>query len=227
MRKFTDIAPEGSPARGFLAALADKGATVAGYRAAMTGLGRELGDVLMERMPAQPIALAASSEDADWLVRGVLESLGTVDARLAVLWSIRSNPYGDEHRAMATIVKTHMEDVAACKTLVVCKSIIFTSCIVRSNLSAMIERMAPESIFIVAPVLFKGAQERLAKEFPDEISDRFQFIYLAEDDEDGPGGVVIPGIGGSVYERLGIGDSQTKNGYVPELVKERRKLQPI
>jgi len=33
---------------------------------------------------------------------------------------------------------------------------------------------------------------------------------------------VIPGIGGSVYELLGLGDSKEKNRYMPKIVKERR-----
>jgi hypothetical protein len=29
-------------------------------------------------------------------------------------------------------------------------------------------------------------------------------------------------IGGNIYQRLGLGDSQIKNKYIPQLVKDRR-----
>ena len=37
-------------------------------------------------------------------------------------------------------------------------------------------------------------------------------------------GEVVPGVGGSVYELLGIGTAETKNAYSPELVRRRRAL---
>jgi hypothetical protein len=36
--------------------------------------------------------------------------------------------------------------------------------------------------------------------------------------------VVIPGIGGSVYERLGFSGQDDKNRYIPQIVKDRRAM---
>ena len=52
---------------------------------------------------------------------------------------------------------------------------------------------------------------------------KFQFIYLAKDDERTDEGEVVPSIGGMGYERLGFAGQEDKNKYVPELVKIRRR----
>lgn len=109
--------------------------------------------------------------------------------------------------------------------MIVCKSIIYTSCVVRTNLLYMIEQVQPKRIVIAAPVMFEGAEEKLRREFPTQISGKFEFLYFAVDDEANAQGEVIPGIGGIVYERLGIGNARTKNQYTPEIVWERLEAQ--
>ena len=47
-------------------------------------------------------------------------------------------------------------------------------------------------------------------------------MYLAEDDVKTPEGIIVPGIGGEVYARLGFGSQDDKNRSTPELVKQRR-----
>lgn len=68
---------------------------------------------------------------------------------------------------------------------------------------------------VVAPVMLKGAQERLASEFPKQVASRFDYLTFAIDDVRDDD-TVIPGIGGQVYDRLGMTD---KNAYVPEIVR--------
>ena len=65
-------------------------------------------------------------------------------------------------------------------------------------------------IVIMAPVMYKDAQPNLLKEFLDEISCKFRFLQFATD-EDRQGGEVVPGIGGMVYPRFGLGDIYQKN----------------
>ncbi len=55
------------------------------------------------------------------------------------------------------------------------------------------------------------------QEFPDEINSKFHFITFAIDDER-VNNEVIPGIGGMVYLRLGLGNMEEKNHYIPEMV---------
>jgi protein-tyrosine-phosphatase len=48
-------------------------------------------------------------------------------------------------------------------------------------------------------------------------------VYLAEDDVKTPEGIIVPGIGGEVYARLGFGSQDDKNRFTPDLVKQRRR----
>jgi len=86
----------------------------------------------------------------------------------------------------------------------------------------LIEKINPAKIFIASPVLLEGAIGSLKNEFPKAISDKFQFFYFVEDSVVSADGEVIPGIGGSVYKRLGLEDAVSKNKYVSEIVRERR-----
>jgi hypothetical protein len=49
-------------------------------------------------------------------------------------------------------------------------------------------------------------------------------LFFAEDDERTEDGIVLPGIGGDVYERLGFEGQETKNRFIPKIVRERRAL---
>ena len=84
-------------------------------------------------------------------------------------------------------------------------------------------QVKPERIFVVSPVMFEDSEERLKKEFPEDIAMKFTFRTFAVDNEK-EGNNIIPGIGGQVYGRLGLGDGQTKNRYTPELVIHRMSL---
>ena len=68
------------------------------------------------------------------------------------------------------------------------------------------------------------AEETLNKEFSNSISSKFKYIYFAKDFIVNNNGEVEPGIGGEIYKRLGLGESEIKNSYVPKLVKERREV---
>jgi hypothetical protein len=104
--------------------------------------------------------------------------------------------------------------------LIVVKSIISGACVVKTNLASLIDEALPLRVIVAAPVMLKGAEQRLASEFPQSMSSRFEYFAFAIDDEKGSDDNVVPGIGGSVYERLGFGD---KTAYIPEIVKERRR----
>src|SRR5688572_24870926 len=65
-------------------------------------------------------------------------------------------------------------------------------------------------VFVVAPVMHSQAKAKLRREFDAAIAARFQFIACAVDSEK-DGENVKPGIGGSVYELLGLDDKHAKN----------------
>ena len=69
--------------------------------------------------------------------------------------------------------------------------------------------------------MYKDAQKSLEKDFPTEISNKFRFLTFAIDTVKTSEGNIVPGIGGLVYPKLGLGDSNEKNKYTPEIVKRR------
>ena len=121
---------------------------------------------------------------------------------------------------ISPIVKAYEEPITKCRLLVIVKSIISSSCVVKTQLTRLIDRVHPERIVIMAPVIYKDTQPNLLKEFPEEISNKFYFLQFAVD-EDRQGNEVIPGIGGMVYPRLGLGDQDKKNQYIPQMVRMR------
>lgn len=209
-----------------LDALADKTTGVEAYRNAFETLGVELGHVLALKvgdLPAEEIMLVCASEDADWLAKGVENGLGKGQLPVSVYWSTRNTVYRSENGEkieISPIVKAYEEPIEKCRLLVIVKSIISSSCVVKTQLTRLIDRVHPETIIIMAPVMYKDAQPNLLKEFPEEISNKFSFLQFAVDD-DRQGSEVIPGIGGMVYPRLGLGDIDKKNQYIPFMVKMR------
>ena len=73
------------------------------------------------------------------------------------------------------------------------------------------------------PSAGREAEGLVSGEFPAEVAAKFEFYSFAADGEK-VGDNVVPGIGGQVYERLGIGPHEVKNRYSPMLVKERREV---
>ena len=66
------------------------------------------------------------------------------------------------------------------------------------------------------------AVETIEAEVQEEITYKFDYAAFAIDDErDESTGAVIPGVGGMVYDKLGLGGVIQKNSYMPQIVKER------
>ena len=209
-----------------LDALADKTTGVEAYRNAFEMLGVELGRVLAQKagdVLAEETMLVCASEDADWLAQGVESGFGKGELPVSVYWNTRNTVYQSENGEkieISPIVKAYEEPIAKCRLLIVVKSIISSSCVVKSQLTRLIDRVHPDTIAIMAPVMYKDAQPNLLKEFPEEISNKFRFLQFAVDEER-QGDEVIPGIGGMVYPRLGLGDINKKNQYIPQMVRMR------
>jgi hypothetical protein len=229
MRTFTSFAKADPEAQ----ALVDKLPTIKGnpeaYRKQMLAIGRHLGAGVIASLPSKQtknICVVCTVEDADYLARGLIESLEesglSEQVHLICLWNekIRANGV-----SLSPVVKQYKEDFdAKDATVIVVKSIISGACVVKTNLMRVISFAQPNEIFVVSPVMLIGAEGRLAREFPPNISEKFTFVHFATDTEkDVDGENVIPGIGGSVYELLGLGDSRSKNKYIPSIVKERRR----
>ena len=209
--------------RASLEALADKTTDVEEYRKAFHMLGEELGKVLAHEykaISAEHTMLVCASEDADWLATGVESGFGRGELKKSVYWSSREVVHINEDGSkveISPIEKAYEEPIDDCQLLVIVKSIISTSCVVKTQLTRLIGKISPKQIAILAPVMYKDGIPNLMREFPEEISSRFKFVTFAIDDER-VGSEVVPGIGGMVYPRLGLVDIETKNYYIPEMV---------
>ena len=209
--------------RASLEALADKTTDVEEYRKAFHMLGEELGKVLFHEykaIPAEHTMLVCASEDADWLATGVESGFGRGELKKSVYWSSREVVHTNEDGSkveISPIEKAYEESIECCELLVIVKSIISTSCVVKTQLTRLIGKISPRQIAILAPVMYKDGIPNLMREFPEEINSRFKFVTFAIDDER-VGSEVVPGIGGMVYPRLGLMDIETKNHYIPEMV---------
>ena len=196
------------------------------YRNSFYELGKALGTSLNQHTNNNygETMLACASEDADWLARGVLESLSQKQVSLAVFWNERITLDEINNVEYSPIIKSYIEPIEGCQTLILVKSIISTSCVVKTQLTRLVNTIKPHDIYIVSPVMYKDASSRLEKEFPISISKKFHFFTFAIDTIKDIQGHVLPGVGGMVYPKLGLGDSHEKNKYVPNLVKERMSV---
>lgn len=192
------------------------------YKKAFLNLGSSFGEIINKEIDQDAkVMICCTNEDADWLTKGLIETLKVSNPKLSVFWNITYTPNNNTDFRVAPIIKTYIEEIENPDLLIIVKSIIYTSCVVRTNLEYLIDKINPKEIKIFSPVIYKDSAEILKKQFSPNISTKFDFTYFAVDDviQDNN---VIPGIGGNVYQRLGFGDNFDKNKYIPNLVKERR-----
>jgi len=205
--------------------LASRG-DVSSYRAAMLALGRQLGRVIARMIDHdERVLVGCGVEDADYVAKGVVESLedhvGTRRVRFACFWNSRTRIGSVEQ---APIVRQYIERHArSIPHIVMVKSIISTSCAVHTNLAQLLDRVTPRTIYIAAPVIHRDAPFNLKREFDDETARKLRYVYFAKDSTRDGNRMIVPGVGGSVYELLGLGNAAEKNSTVPSLVAERRK----
>jgi len=199
------------------------------YREQMLAIGRCLGEGVLSKLDhagASNICVVCTVEDADFLGRGLIESLEHSGlgkrVHLICLWNEKIRENGV---SLSPITRQYKEEFdTAGSVFVMVKSIISGACVVKTNLTRVVSFAQPSRIIVASPVMLEGAEERLAREFPAVISSKFEFVHFVTDTEkDADGENVLPGIGGSLYELLGLGDQHAKNKYVPQIVKERRK----
>lgn len=228
MRRFENLQnADEQLVRCMLDKLADKSTGVEDYRDAFCKLGVELGKVLASEIDGinpEEIMLVCASEDADWLATGVETGIGKGDLKKSVYWSTRETVYADENGEkleISPIVKAYEEPIENCRLLVVVKSIISSSCVVKTQLTRLIGKVNPERIVIMSPVMYKDGMPNLMSEFPESVNSKFEFVTFAIDEDRLDNGEVVPGIGGMVYPRLGLGDIAAKNSYIPEMVLNR------
>lgn len=197
------------------------------YQETMVVLGELLADEvapnLLRASQNSDALVVSTAEDADFLQQGVSSSLKEkgINTKLAVFWN---HHYQTSAKvSVAPIIHKFIEpDYESIRNIVIVKSIISGSCVVRTNLIDMLDKInSIDNIFILAPVAHRESEDKLKNEFPKEISDKFQFYCFAIDDEKTETGEVRPGIGGQIYELLGLGKQPALTGYVPKVVTAR------
>lgn len=224
-RIYSNLANES--VRVLLETLADRSVAPDTYQKTMTKIGMLLGDAILSQISDVHcnIYLACTVEDADFLAKGMLTRLEKQlkSVAFACFWNQRFSPFEIEDLKVAPILRKYQEPVSpSVNYLIIIKSIISGACVVRTNLTDLIQKIKPDRIFIVAPVMYVKAEEKLKASFEKSVYDKFKFFYFAIDDDRSNEGEVIPGIGGDVYHRLGFDGQKEKNRYIPKIVKDRR-----
>ena len=156
------------------------------YQHEMLTLGQYLAEKLSNRLKdEETYCVASTAEDADFLAKGVIDGLlaSVADVKLACFWNHHTTPVkGGE--STAPIVRKFFEKGATdCQNLIIVKSVISGACVVKTNLTDLIQKMNPNRIFVVSPVMHVDAKMKLSREFPPEISNKFDFEYFATDAE--------------------------------------------
>lgn len=198
------------------------------YRTLMKEIGLHLATALLregvDQFRDKNICIVCTVEDADFLASGVLDGLerGGVDAERLHLQCFWNEKIREGALSLSPVSRQYSESFDTAKAAyVVVKSIISGGCVVKTNLTRVLSNAMDAEVYVAAPVFLDGAQKRLASEFPTSIADRFRYVWFATDHEKN-GENVLPGIGGSVYQRLGLGDEASKNKHIPDIVKFRR-----
>ena len=226
-REYTTISNDDAEARQLVDEIADISIDVPRYREVMVAMGRKLAAQMIKSFPADDtndICVVCTVEDADYLAKGVVDALSDAGmesrVKLLCLWNEKVR---EEGVSLSPVMKQYKENATTKKVdYVIVKSIISGACVVKTNLTRALSSKNFSSIFVASPVMRAGAKGRLEQEFPLEIARHFTYFSLAVD-SGGSGENVQPGIGGSVYQRLGLGDEKTKNKIVPSIVKARRE----
>jgi len=195
------------------------------YQKTMVALGKLLAEEISPLLKSKThtgTLIVSTAEDADFLQYGVSSTLQNqgIDTKLAVFWNHHYQL--PNHASVAPILHRFIEpNFEQLHNIVIVKSIMSGSCVVRTNLIEMLDKMEDiEDIFILSPVAHKDSESKLKAEFPDEIASKFKFYCFALDDEKTEQGEVQPGIGGQIYELLGLVKQPALSGYIPEVVSK-------
>lgn len=230
-RTFTRFATE--EIRRLLTVLADPRTPADEYGRVMRVLGERLANSIVKLEPmvlTSSVCVVCTAEDADFLARGVLDQFQAAGVsaeklKLVCFWNERIRRFeGDKGDSfdIAPVVKQYRENVdVEGSILVMVSSIVATARVLQTNLASVLkDKSAPAATIVAAPVMLAGAPEKITGELAANYVGRFESLTFAVDDEKGADYNVIPGIGGSIFERLGFPEKFT---LVPDIVKQRRR----
>lgn len=191
------------------------------YRKKMYQLGLHLAAELAPKLnKRKSYCLATTAEDADYLAKGLSEGICDLvnKVSIACFWNDHHIPV-EGQASTAPIIKKFIDASAMeADDIIIVKSVMSGSCVVKTNLTELIQRMTPNFVYVVSPVAHINAEERLKQEFSADVSKKFDFTFLAKDTERNTHGEVIPGIGGNVYELLDFEARQTPKAVLDRIL---------
>lgn len=193
------------------------------YKKNMFLIGMKMGEQILVREPrCKYFYIVCTVEDADFLAKGIMETLklNNVGFNMACFWNSRET--AGELGRISPVLRKYVEPHISMPNarMIVVKSLISGSCVVKTNIKEMVNEIKPKKIYIAAPVIHKDAKNKLKSEFNDSTIKKFDFIYYATDSEKIKG-IVRPGLG-NVYKQLGLKNQTYKNKHTPLVVQERR-----
>lgn len=213
--------PKDTEATKLLSSLLVSSSSPDSYQDTMFRIGQHMGSNLVKSLdPNKSYCIVSTVEDADYLAKGIIDAIDQQVKKvyLTCFWNERKTING---ASVAPILNKYFEDgYKNADDMIVVKSIMSGSCVVKTNITALFDQVNPQAIHVVAPVMHVDSNKKLEKQFPFSISKLFKYVFLAKDSklEDNN---VIPGIGGSVYEKLGFTDQYHKNKIIPSIVQEK------
>lgn len=188
---------------------------------ALFQMGQQLATSLCQRLSGNAKCLLVSSaEDADYLGKGVWETLNqTHRVKTAVFWN---HYYRLQNGvSVAPVVHKFLEQgYQQTNELVVVKPVASGSCLLRTHILEVIEQVQVKHIYILSPVMFSQSERALRKELPDRISRKFRFLTLLCDPPQEGEKVLMEYAGGlHAYHKACFTRRTLAVNHIPDLVK--------
>lgn len=140
-------------------------------------IGRRMGNDLSKKLDSsKAYCVASTAEDADFLTKGVIDGLKSTvkSVYLACFWNDRLSVNGN---SVAPIYNKYLEEGCEnSESLIVVSSEIADPCVVKTNITALLESIEPAEIIILAPFMNKDFKDNLEKEFPLKVSAIFDIL---------------------------------------------------
>jgi hypothetical protein len=189
----------------------------------MYDCGQALAKVLLESLQTVPksICVMSPAVDADGIAKGLSDFLVAqgVQVRHLCLWNQMCIRFegGEE---IAPILRSYTEEgYEACEQLVAVQSFLGLGTVLKTNITANLDRINPELIHVLAPAMPSSLQASLKPQFTASINERMRFhTFVYDTDLDVTTGELKPGIGGLPAQRMGLLKDTTYLGFPVSVV---------
>ena len=145
-------------------------------------IGKRIGEDLSKKLDSsKSYCVASTAEDADFLTKGVIDGLKR-SVYFVCFWNDRLSVNGN---SAAPIYNKYLEEgYENSESLIVVSSEISDPCVVKTNITALLESIKPAEIIILAPFADKDFKANLEKEFPLKVSYLFSYVNPMANQQD-------------------------------------------